>query len=189
MRETNIAWSSDKELKFEQPKGFAYAVSSNQTADTCSSLNLPSTCQDYTDPATGTSYKYYYPNDATTQYLYETYPDQISPIEGVTNEHFVVWMRTAGMPTFRKIYGKIDSDFNAGDVLNFTITANYQVDTFDGTKALVIGTTGPYGGKNVGLGLTYIIVGAISLFFGTLFSLRQLIVPRQLGDKTLLQWE
>lgn len=28
----------------------------------------------------------------------------------VTNEHFIVWMRTAGLPNFRKLYGKFESD-------------------------------------------------------------------------------
>jgi hypothetical protein len=25
-------------------------------------------------------------------------------------EHFIVWMRTAGLPNFRKLYGKIEED-------------------------------------------------------------------------------
>jgi hypothetical protein len=39
----------------------------------------------------------------------------------VTNEHFIVWMRTAGLPTFRKLYGKIDQDLPAGTQLSFAV--------------------------------------------------------------------
>ena len=58
-----------------------------------------------------------------TQYLYETYPDVVSPIEGVLNEHFIVWMRTAGLPRFRKLYGKIEEQIEP-QTLTFNITAS-----------------------------------------------------------------
>jgi len=32
----------------------------------------------------------------------------------VENQHFLVWMRTAGLPTFRKLYASIDSPLEAG---------------------------------------------------------------------------
>jgi hypothetical protein len=41
----------------------------------------------------GNRWAYWYPSDDTIQYLYESYPDNISPIQGVENEHFMVWMR------------------------------------------------------------------------------------------------
>ena len=28
----------------------------------------------------------------------------------MTNEHFIVWMRTAGLPKFRKLWGRLESD-------------------------------------------------------------------------------
>ncbi|CAN0543143.1 unnamed protein product, partial [Ectocarpus sp. 8 AP-2014] len=59
-----------------------------------------------------------------TQFLYETYPEVVSPIEGVLNEHFIVWMRTAGLPRFRKLYGRIDEQIEAPQVLTFNITAS-----------------------------------------------------------------
>lgn len=33
----------------------------------------------------------------------------------VTDEHFIVWMRTAGLPNFRKLWGKIENDLNKGE--------------------------------------------------------------------------
>jgi hypothetical protein len=32
----------------------------------------------------------------------------------MTNEHFIVWMRYAGLPTFRKLWGKVDEDLTPG---------------------------------------------------------------------------
>jgi hypothetical protein len=122
------------------------------------------------------------------QYLYETYPNQISPLKGVTDEHFIVWMRTAGLPTFRKLYGKIDSDFTKGAILHFSIDQNFDVDSFDGGKALVISTMGPFGGKNPFLGVAYIVVGSISLVLGVLFGIKHKLSPRAPGDASKLHW-
>ena len=58
-----------------------------------------------------------------TQFLYETYPDIVNPIEGVLNEHFIVWMRTAGLPRFRKVYGRIDEGIQPQS-LTFNIIAS-----------------------------------------------------------------
>lgn len=33
---------------------------------------------------------------------------------GVENGHFVAWMRPAGTPTFRKVYGRIDEELQVG---------------------------------------------------------------------------
>ena len=30
----------------------------------------------------------------------------------MTDEHFIVWMRTAGLPNFRKLWGKIEEDLD-----------------------------------------------------------------------------
>jgi hypothetical protein len=54
----------------------------------------------------------------------------------VTNEHFIVWMRTAGLPTFRKLYGKINKDIPAGSTITFTVNANFEVASFSGKKYL-----------------------------------------------------
>ena len=77
--EKNIAWVSDRETKFKLP--------------TVASANW-----NYKDDVDkGVSSDYYH--------LYQMYPSfPHLKEEGLTNEHFIVWMRTAGLPTFRKLY-------------------------------------------------------------------------------------
>jgi len=186
MSESGIAWSSDADL-FKQPSGFQSRVVSS-TSVSCTSVGLPSSCKSYYDSSTNTSYLFYYPNDDTTQYLYESYPAQISPIDGVTDEHFKVWMRTAALPKFRKLYGKISGDFKDGDQLVFNVAANYEVDSFSASKSLLISNLGEFGGRNPFLGVAYIVVGSISLMFALLFITKQIINPRAVADPTLLNW-
>lgn len=63
------------------------------------------------------------------------------------DEHFIVWMRTAGLPNFRKLWGRIQETLVAG-TYEFEIKNYYDVDTFDGQKSIVLSTSGPLGGKN-----------------------------------------
>lgn len=185
--DSDIHWPSDSD-KFKQPDGFQYKKVNSATSD-CTGNGLPSGCSYYRDSTSGQQYLYYYPDNNSTQYLYETYPGLISPIDGVTDQHFQVWMRTSPLPHFRKLYGKIDSDFKKGDVLKFNITTNYEVSSFDGSKSIVISTLGEFGGKNPNLGIAYIVVGIISLIFALLFSAKQLLAPRPVADPALLNWE
>merc|ERR1712167_402557 len=62
-----------------------------------------------------------YPDPDNYQYLYETFPEVISPLVGVESEGFAVWMKIAALPTFRKLYGRINSDLKKGDILAFDI--------------------------------------------------------------------
>jgi hypothetical protein len=185
MDETDISWKSDRESKFKQVDGFKKEMITKGST-TCPA-SIPN-CEIYNDPKTNLTWAYYYPDDATTQYLYESYPMVVSPIEGVENEHFIVWMRAAGLPTFRKLYGKINNDFKKGDKLAFHINANFEVDSFDGSKSIVISTIGQFGGKNSFLGVSYIVVGSVSFLLAFLFGIKQIVSPRQLGDTRYLGW-
>jgi len=185
--EQGISWLSDRKVKFKQVDGFK--SEKMESGETCTDVLGDSydTCGNYTD-SNGDTWAYYYPNDDTTKYLYEAYPEVVSPLEGVENEHFIVWMRTAGLPTFRKLYGRIHSDLKKGDTLKFSIDSNFDVDSFDGSKGLVISNLGQFGGKNSFLGISYIVVGSISLMLGVLFGIKQLVSPRPLGDVRYLGW-
>jgi hypothetical protein len=47
--------------------------------------------------------------------------DQNQPIELRQDERLIVWMRTAALPHFRKLWGVIDTDLAAGDTLTITV--------------------------------------------------------------------
>lgn len=42
----------------------------------------------------------------------------------LTDEHFIVWMRTAALPHFRKLYGKIDKKLKKDESLVFTVESS-----------------------------------------------------------------
>ena len=192
MTETGIAWDSDVEEKFKQPKGFkkkecvcgAVDCVADATYD-CGTNGTP-----WVDPTDSTKcWLYTYPDDETTQYLYESYPMVVDPIDGVKNEHFIVWMRTAGLPTFRKLYGIIDTDIAKGETVTFKISPNFAVSSFKGKKSLVLSTVSWFGGKNPFLGQSYIVVGTICLALALGFGIKHMVNPRKLGDTRYLVWK
>lgn len=79
-----------------------------------------------------------------------------------TDEHFVVWMRPAGLPDFRKLWGRINKNLPAGKY-QLNITNNYPYTIFKGTKSVVLSTVNAFGGKNTFLGVSYIVVGGICI--------------------------
>lgn len=87
----------------------------------------------------------------------------------VTDPDFIVWMRTAALPDFRKLRGIIPGDLQEGEVLTLTVYNNYDVSSFGGKKKVVLSTMSWIGGKNSFLGTVYIAVGALCLFLSVLF--------------------
>lgn len=63
------------------------------------------------------------------------------------DEHFMVWMRTAGLPTFRKLYKRNDADVMAAGYYRIDIQDNYPVTMFKGTKSIVFSTVSWVGGR------------------------------------------
>jgi LEM3 (ligand-effect modulator 3) family / CDC50 family len=185
--ETEISYASERSQKFFQVKGFQSQQVSSGSTD-CAAANLPAGCKSYKDPKTGLSHLFYYPNDDTVQYLYETYPKQISPLVGIQDEHFIVWMRTQSLPKFRKLYGRISENFSKNDVITFQVEANFEVRSFNANKAIIITNNAQFGAKNGALGIAYVTVGSLSLFLGIAFCVKQVFVPRQLGNPKKLGW-
>eukprot|EP01121_Diplochlamys_sp_Union-15-3_P018239 TRINITY_DN6606_c0_g1_i1.p1 TRINITY_DN6606_c0_g1~~TRINITY_DN6606_c0_g1_i1.p1 ORF type:complete len:308 (-),score=52.15 TRINITY_DN6606_c0_g1_i1:36-959(-) len=112
--------------------------------------------------------------------------DQIRVIPDFEDEDFIVWMRVAGLPTFKKLWRKIHIPLNG--TISVEISNNYPVESFDGKKYLVISEVSWLGGKNPFLGYAYIIVGAVCIFLAFVFLLKHKISGRALGDSRYLAW-
>ncbi|XP_020576717.1 ALA-interacting subunit 3-like [Phalaenopsis equestris] len=103
-------------------------------------------------------------------------------------EDLIVWMRTAALPTFRKLYGRIEVDLKENDTITVELENNYNTYSFGGKKKLVLSTTSWLGGKNDFLGIAYISIGGVCFFLATLFTIVYLVKPRKLGDPSYLSW-
>eukprot|EP00980_Cylindrotheca_fusiformis_P005228 scaffold1119_cov120-Cylindrotheca_fusiformis.AAC.8 len=190
MNEHGIAWKSDLEYRYKLPEGFQM-----QACPNCTEATRATCCQDFgfscKEPHKkgNVCYAYDYPEAETTQYLYQTYPNLISPLEHVTNEHFVVWMRLATRPRFRKLYGWIDKKIPKGETITFRVNLNYVVESFSGHKALILTTTNMFGGKHDILGETFKGLGFIFLACGIFFALKHWFRPRKIADRKYLHYK
>ncbi|KZT03567.1 cell cycle control protein [Laetiporus sulphureus 93-53] len=123
---------------------------------------------------------------------HDTYPDGYTednpPPDLKTNEHFQNWMRTAGLPTFTKLYGRNDDTTLVKGRYQITVNLNYPVLPYSGTKSVVISTVSWIGGKNPFLGWAYVASAALLVFLAILGTIRHMIRPRKLGDMSLLSW-
>ncbi|XP_071722762.1 ALA-interacting subunit 3-like [Rutidosis leptorrhynchoides] len=103
-------------------------------------------------------------------------------------EDLIVWMRTAALPTFRKLYGRIEQDLQPNDEITVVIENNYNTYRFGGGKRLVLSTTSWIGGKNDFLGIAYLAIGGMCLFLAVTSIMVYVIKPRPLGDPSYLSW-
>merc|ERR1712227_818391 len=124
------------------------------------------------------TYKYYKCSDTGTKYdcpAEKRYAD-------VHNEEFIVWMRTSGLPEFRKLHRIIQTDLKAGERIEFKVNDVFPVCAFKGTKKVVLSTTTWIGGKNQFLGYAYIVVASLCLLLAIGFFIKQVVSPRKLAQ-------
>jgi hypothetical protein len=103
------------------------------------------------------------------------------------DERLQNWMKVAGLPVFRKTYGRSNMNIPSG-IYTVLISSTYEVESYGAKKSLVISNTSWIGGKNSFLGYAYVVTGSVFLLLAIAFLIRHLIAPRRLGDTTLLSW-
>lgn len=102
-------------------------------------------------------------------------------------DDFIVWMRTAGLPTFKKLRYIIKDTIRQG-TFQVSIDNVFPVADFGGEKWVVLSTVSWMGGKNPFLGYAYIVVGSLCLLLALAFGLKHKVSPRKLGDMRYFNW-
>lgn len=105
------------------------------------------------------------------------------------DEEFMVWMRTAGLPSFSKLARRNDDTAMSSGTYQLDITDRFNVTEYSGTKAILISTRTVIGGKNPFMGIAYVVVGGVCVLLGAGFTIAYLVRPRKLGDHTYLTWD
>lgn len=119
-------------------------------------------------------------NQTTKPLKWVKKPCQLDPNNednnGFQNTDFIIWMRTAALPNFRKPYRILIKNQNiifktglpAGNYI-LEIENNFNVSAFFGRKRFIISTTSWAGGKNSFLGIAYVVVGIICIILSIAF--------------------
>ncbi|KAL1326251.1 hypothetical protein HN51_036308 [Arachis hypogaea] len=103
-------------------------------------------------------------------------------------EDLIVWMRTAALPSFRKLYGRIEEDLDADDVIVVQLMNNYNAYSFGGKKKLVLSTSSWLGGKNDFFGVASLFIGTFCMLISIVFLLLHVKNPRPYGDAMYTSW-
>ncbi|GET86362.1 hypothetical protein, conserved [Leishmania tarentolae] len=113
----------------------------------------------------------YYPHPTTNEYLrngwYLHEPGHALP--DPSDYDLQVWLRASFTSNFRKLYRIIHVPIDPGTYL-VDITELYDVVSFYGRKSVVLQHTNWVGGRNVLLGVVFIIMGCLSFVLGVTFT-------------------
>lgn len=92
----------------------------------------------------------------------------------IQSEDFMVWMRLAPYRSWKKLYRIIEDDLAPGNY-SVSIHANYPVESFGGEKFFFLSETSWFGGPNMPLAISYLVVGAIALILAIFYLIRSRI--------------
>ncbi|XP_023420618.1 cell cycle control protein 50C-like [Cavia porcellus] len=138
MLKNELTWWTDKYVKFQNPR---FTDLSSKFVGSTKPPNWPKPIYD----------------------LDKSNPDN----NGFLNDDFIVWMRTAAFPTFKKLYRRLyrihyfTEGLPAGNY-SFNISYNFPVTSFGGQKSVVLSTLTWCGGGCFFLGVAYTVTGALT---------------------------
>ncbi|KAM7299122.1 cell cycle control protein 50A-like [Ixodes scapularis] len=103
---------------------------------------------------------------------------------GIQNEAFIVWMRTATLPSLRKLYARVDHHGPFAKVMPkgrylLEVKYRYPVTQFKGTKRLILSNASWMGSRNPFFGIAFISVGCLCVVLGLVF----IAIHRKFGSK------
>lgn len=88
----------------------------------------------------------------------------------------MVWMRTASLSTFRKLYRKLTVNLEPGQY-RLKVKHRFDVSPFGGEKYVLLSTLSWIGGKNYFLGGAYIAVGCLCFLLAVGFAVKHMFFP------------
>ncbi|RYO82885.1 hypothetical protein DL764_009536 [Monosporascus ibericus] len=138
-----------------------------------------------------------------------SYSEEHPPPDIGEDEHFMVWMRTAGLPDFSKLYARNDEDDMIPGTYSLEIidskqnavytmqgreypsnkhVPDFRTDVYAGRKKILFTELSVMGGHNNFLGILWLVVGGFCVILAVVFLITNFIKPRKLGDHTYLSW-
>jgi hypothetical protein len=93
-----------------------------------------------------------------------------------------VWMRTAGLTNFRKLWGRIRQDIVPG-LYTIEVVNNYNATQYHAHKSLILTTTNWIGGRNSLLPITFLVLCLACLFIGLFFLLKERKIKAENRDR------
>lgn len=104
-------------------------------------------------------------------------------------EALQVWMRVAALPSFMKLALKNETGLLKKGTYTIDVGLNYPVSIYGGSKSLVLTTSAVIGGRNLSLGVAYLVVAGLAILFACIFLVKYVLQPRKLGDHSYLTFD
>ncbi|KAJ3020310.1 hypothetical protein HKX48_001020 [Thoreauomyces humboldtii] len=98
------------------------------------------------------------------RHLYPTGYNSTNYPNVATDERLQVWMRVAGFPSFRKLWGRNNTQGLDEGVYSLTVIDRFPVIPFGGTKSIVLSNLGPVGSRESFLGIAFLVIGCVAAF-------------------------
>ncbi|KAA6401344.1 MAG: putative cell cycle control protein [Streblomastix strix] len=112
------------------------------------------------------------------------YKDQPGQQINVTDDRFIAWMKPAAFSSFRKPYGILVDGLKEGN--HRVVIGNNDKYTL-GPRSFVLAKNAFFGGKNNGIGISYIVVGAVAGICALFIIGQQMLCPRTYSDAEIAE--